>query len=75
MRRPCLLFSSNASNVLIRNIIVEKYSNSAQTGAINGRSAASWSIENVEARWTAELEYQWGQVATYAGATFTTTVE
>jgi hypothetical protein len=44
-------FSSNATNVLIRNIIVEKYSNSAQTGAINGRSAASWSIENVEARW------------------------
>jgi hypothetical protein len=42
---------SSATNVLIRNIIVEKYSNSAQTGAINGRSAASWSIEIVEARW------------------------
>src|SRR5262249_32266175 len=44
-------FSSDARDVGIRNITVEKYANSAQSGAIDGRSAANWQIENVEARW------------------------
>jgi hypothetical protein len=44
-------FASNARNVLIRNIIVEKYANAAQSGAIHAMTAAGWTIENVEARW------------------------
>ena len=44
-------FGGNASNVLIRNIIVEKYANPAQSGAIHAMNAAGWTIENVEARW------------------------
>ena len=44
-------FAGSASNVLIRNIIVEKYANAAQSGAIHAMTAAGWTIENVEAHW------------------------
>ena len=42
-------FASGARNVLIRNIVVEKYANAAQSGAIHAMTAAGWTIENVEA--------------------------
>jgi hypothetical protein len=44
-------FAGRASNVSIRNLVVEKYSNPAQTGAISGRMGTNWTVENVEARW------------------------
>lgn len=44
-----IAFESTAPNVLIRNIIVEKYANAAQKGAIQG-IGFGWIIENCEAR-------------------------
>lgn len=43
-------FQSTAANVVIRGIIVEKYANAAQRGAIDGKSASNWSVENCEVR-------------------------
>jgi hypothetical protein len=37
--------------VLIKNIIVEKYSRPAQNGAINGRNGTGWTVEASEIRW------------------------
>jgi hypothetical protein len=44
-------FDGPATDVLIRNLVVEKYSSPAQYGAINGRSGKNWTIEGAEARW------------------------
>jgi hypothetical protein len=44
-------FESTAANVLIRNIIVEKYASVAQKGAIHASEATGWTIENCEVRW------------------------
>jgi hypothetical protein len=44
-------FVGRAVNVSIKNIVVEKYSNPAQTGAINGSRGINWTVEGVEARW------------------------
>lgn len=43
-------FQSNASNVTIKNIVVEKYASAAQTGAIQGREAKNWTIEDCVVR-------------------------
>lgn len=43
-------FSGNASNVHIEHMIVEKYSNPAQFGAVNGSAGRNWHIKRVEAR-------------------------
>lgn len=42
--------SSNAANVTLRDVIVEKYANRAQAGAVNGVDGANWTIERVESR-------------------------
>ena len=44
-------FESMASDVLIRNITVEKYASAAQKGAIHAREATDWTMENCEVRW------------------------
>lgn len=44
-------FDSPASDVRISNIVVEKYANASQQGAINGRPSKRWVIDGVEARW------------------------
>ena len=43
-------FESAASDVLIRNTIVEKYASAAQKGAIHAREATRWTIESSEVR-------------------------
>ena len=43
-------FDSEASNVLISNITVEKYSSAAQRGAIFAGDGKAWTIENCEVR-------------------------
>ena len=43
-------FESAAPNVLIRNVIVEKYASVAQKGAIQSKGAAGWIVENCEVR-------------------------
>jgi hypothetical protein len=43
-------FESGASNVLIRNVTIEKYASVAQRGAIQAQEAVGWAIENCEVR-------------------------
>jgi hypothetical protein len=43
-------FESAAADVSISNLIVEKFANSAQQGAIDGRKGTKWTIENCEVR-------------------------
>jgi parallel beta-helix repeat protein len=43
-------FSGPANDVIIQNLIVEKYRNPAQMGAVNGASARGWHVENSEFR-------------------------
>ena len=44
-------FESMAQDVLIRNVIVEKYASVAQKGAIQTTGGTGWRIENCELRW------------------------
>jgi hypothetical protein len=44
-------FTGTARDVLVRNLVVEKYASPAQFGAVNGRGARGWTVEQVEARW------------------------
>jgi hypothetical protein len=44
-------FAGRASNVLIRNLVVEKYASPSQLGAVNGRFGRDWTVDAVEARW------------------------
>lgn len=43
-------FESLASNVLIKNLIIEKYASVAQKGAIQGIGPTGWIVENSELR-------------------------
>jgi hypothetical protein len=43
-------FESLASNVLIRNLIIEKYASVGQKGAIQAQDASGWVVENCELR-------------------------
>ena len=43
-------FDGAADGVVIRNLIVEKYRNPAQTGAVNGAAGKGWRIEHSEIR-------------------------
>jgi parallel beta-helix repeat protein len=45
-----LAFESRASNVLIRNVVIEKYASVAQAGAIQAQDAVGWIVENCELR-------------------------
>jgi len=43
-------FGGGAPDVLISNVIVEKYGSIAQKGAIEGMGAVGWTVENCEVR-------------------------
>jgi Right handed beta helix region len=43
-------FESPAADVSINNIIVEKFANAAQKGAVHAREGTRWTIENCEVR-------------------------
>lgn len=43
-------FESTAANVSIGNLVVEKFANAAQQGAIDARKGTGWTIENCEVR-------------------------
>jgi hypothetical protein len=44
-------FRGNAGDVTIRGLVVEKYANRAQTGAISADNTSNWLIEDVELRY------------------------
>lgn len=43
-------FKSPADNVLIKGLVIEKYYNSAQEGAVQGKEAKGWRVERTEFR-------------------------
>jgi parallel beta-helix repeat protein len=43
-------FQSAAAHVTISNLVVEKYASAPQTGAIQGRAGANWTVEDSEIR-------------------------
>jgi parallel beta-helix repeat protein len=43
-------FQSAASNVTIKNLVIEKYASAPQTGAVQGREGANWTVEDSEVR-------------------------
>ncbi|WP_235983934.1 right-handed parallel beta-helix repeat-containing protein [Bradyrhizobium australiense] len=43
-------FESRVSNVVIRNVTIEKYASVAQKGAIQAQEAVEWIVENCEVR-------------------------
>ncbi len=43
-------FSGAASGVTIRDLVVERYANRAQTGAVRGRAGSNWLVQDVEIR-------------------------
>lgn len=45
-----LAFFGSANQVTIRDLVIEKYANRAQTGAIHGDSSNHWTVENVIVR-------------------------
>ena len=55
MAEAMFAFSGKAKGVKIMNLIVEKYDNPAQEGAINGRMGTSWVVENCELRWNSAV--------------------
>lgn len=44
-------FASSSANVTVKNLIIEKYANSAQMGAFVGTNTTGWRLENNEIRW------------------------
>lgn len=44
-------FQSQADDVLIRNMTVEKYASPAQNGAIHAIDGSRWTIQNCDVRW------------------------
>ena len=59
---------SEASNVTIRNIVIEKYASPAQSGAIQSRAAKSWIVENCEIRLNSEAGIGVGDGAIVRGS-------
>lgn len=44
-------FTGRARDILLKNLVVEKYASLAQQGAIDGRDGAGWTVEDVTVRW------------------------
>lgn len=44
-------FASSSANVTVKNLIVEKYANSASMGAFLGTNASGWILDGNEVRW------------------------
>jgi parallel beta-helix repeat protein len=55
MAETVFAFTGKAKGVKIKNLIVEKYDNLAQEGAINGRMGTNWAVENSELRWNSAV--------------------
>jgi hypothetical protein len=41
----------SARDIVLRNLVVEKYASAAQQGAIDGRRGSNWQLTNVTIRW------------------------
>jgi hypothetical protein len=65
-----LAFGGAAQDVLIRNLIVEKYASDAQEGAIYADAARGWRLSDVTARWNHGAGLSFGPETTVLGGTF-----
>ena len=43
-------FSGSASGVVIQSLVIEKFANNAQAGAVDGRNAPGWTVQESEIR-------------------------
>jgi hypothetical protein len=63
-------FYGEAQDVVLQNIIVEKYASAAQQGAIEFRKAVGWKLINVSARWNHGVGARIGSRTHIAGGAF-----
>ena len=65
-----LAFGGTASDVVLRNLTVEKYASKAQRGAIDLRDARGWVLANVTARWNHGVALYVGSATHVQGGSF-----
>jgi Right handed beta helix region len=65
-----LAFGSQAEDVLLENLVVEKYASDAQRGAIFLDRARGWLISNVTARWNHGAGLSFGSETHIEGGSF-----
>jgi Right handed beta helix region len=63
-------FSGDAEDVVLENLVVEKYASDAQRGAIEFYDGRGWSISNVIARWNHGVGLFFGPEARVRGGSF-----
>jgi parallel beta-helix repeat protein len=63
-------FGGNAENVVLKDLIVEKYASDAQDGAIFADEARGWLISNVIARWNHGVGLSFGSETHVEGGSF-----
>ena len=62
--------TGSAANVVIENIVVEKYATRAQVGAIDGKNGTDWTLTDVEAYWNHGRGLSLGEGMTVKGGAF-----
>ena len=65
-----LAFGGKAEDVLLRDLVVEKYASDAQSGAIFADEARGWRIVNVTARWNHGAGLSFGPETLVQGGLF-----
>ena len=65
-----LAFGGDAEDVLLKDLIVEKYASDAQEGAISTDSARGWRLINVTARWNHGSGLSFGPETFVRGGSF-----
>ena len=65
-----LAFGGDAQDVVLKNLIVEKYASDAQEGAIYADDARGWRITNVTARWNHGAGLSFGPETRVRGGSF-----
>ena len=67
-----LAFGGKAEDVLLRDLVVEKYASDAQSGAIFADEARGWRMVNVTARWNHGAGLSFGPETLVQGGLFAT---
>lgn len=63
-------FGGNADNVVLQNLIIEKYATNAQEGAIYNHDVRGWQITDVVARWNHGAGLTFGPQTRVKGGSF-----
>jgi len=65
-----LAIGGDASDVVVKDLIIEKYASLAQNGAIDFRDGRGWQVTNVTARWNHGVGLAFGPQARVEGGSF-----